>query len=95
MYHIAPAHAMPLRAHAADAARGSFDLCGFGREAIAYPDLASDILRDGGMKREKLCLCCSKCSEIMRKPGGTPGCVVRDAEVYLPIFREFCGEGKK
>ena len=80
---------------AAYAARGSFDLCGFGREAIAYPDLASDILRDGGMKREKLCLCCSKCSEIMRKPGGTPGCVVRDAEVYLPIFREFCGEGKK
>ena len=74
---------------------GSFDLCGFGREAIAYPDLGSDILKNGEMKKEKLCLCCSKCTEIMRKPGGTPGCVVRDAEKYLPIYREFCAEGNK
>ncbi|MBQ6262806.1 MAG: flavin oxidoreductase/NADH oxidase [Clostridia bacterium] len=80
---------------AAYAANGSFDLCGFGRAAIAYPDLAADILLGGGMKKEKLCLCCSKCTEIMRKPGGTPGCVVRDAEKYLPIYREFCGEGSK
>ncbi len=80
---------------AAYTARGSFDLCGFGRAAIAYPDLASDILKNGEMKKEKLCLCCSKCTKIMRKPGGTPGCVVRDKEVYLPIFRELCGEDKK
>lgn len=79
---------------AAFAERGSFDLCGFGRAAIAYPGLASDILENGEMKKEKLCLCCSKCTEIMRKPGGTPGCAVRDAEKYLPIYREFCGEGK-
>ncbi|MBR6915333.1 MAG: flavin oxidoreductase/NADH oxidase, partial [Clostridia bacterium] len=77
---------------AACAASGSFDLCGFGRAAIAYPGLASDILLDGEMKKEKLCLCCSKCTERMRKPGGTPGCVVRDAEKYLPIYRKFCVE---
>ena len=77
---------------AAFTANGSFDLCGFGREAIAYPDLASDILKSGAMKKEKLCMCCSKCTEIMRKPGGTPGCVLRDKEVYLPIYKKFCVE---
>jgi hypothetical protein len=23
----------------------------------------------------------------MRKPGGTPGCVLKDAEVYAPLYR--------
>lgn len=70
---------------------GGFDLAGFGRTILAYPDFAQDILRCGEMKRDKLCICCSKCTEIMRKPGGTPGCVVRDKEVYLPIYKELCG----
>ena len=37
---------------------------------------------------KKLCICCSKCTEIMRKPGGTPGCVVRDNEVYMPLYKK-------
>ena len=32
-------------------------------------------------------LTCSRCSQIMRD-GGRTGCVVRDAEVYLPEFRQ-------
>ncbi|MBR3990517.1 MAG: flavin oxidoreductase/NADH oxidase [Clostridia bacterium] len=70
---------------------GGFDVAGFGREAIAYPDFAKDILDSGEMDVRKICLCCSKCTEIMRKPGGTPGCAVRDREVYLPVYRELCG----
>lgn len=70
---------------------GGFDVAGFGREAIAYPDFAKDILDSGEMDGRKICLCCSKCTEIMRKPGGTPGCAVRDREVYLPVYRELCG----
>ena len=65
---------------------GGFDFAGFGRTIFAYPDFARDILRTGGMKPEKCCVCCSKCSEIMRA-GSTPGCVVRDAAVYGPILR--------
>ena len=71
-----------------------FDLAGFGRTILAYPDFARDILKNGAMDKNKLCLCCSKCTEIMRQPGGTPGCVIRDAEVYLPIHKALCG-GKK
>lgn len=64
---------------------GDFDLAGFGRTILAYPDFAKDIL-SGGMKKEKCCLACSKCTEIMRTPGGTPGCAVRD-KLYTDIYR--------
>ena len=65
--------------------QGGFDIAGFGRTIFAYPDFARDILKNGEMDAKKLCICCSKCTEIMRKPGGTPGCVIRDAEVYKPL----------
>ncbi len=68
---------------------GGFDFCGFGRTILAYPDFAKDIL-SGGLKKEKICLCCSKCSEMMRG-GGTPGCVLRDS-LYTELYREFKGK---
>lgn len=67
---------------------GGFDFAGFGRTIFAYPDFARDIL-SGGMKKEKCCIACSKCTEIMRTPGGTPGCAIRDplyTELYRKIF---------
>lgn len=70
---------------------GGFDFCGFGRTILAYPDFAKDIL-SGGFKKEKICLCCSKCSEMMRG-GGTPGCVLRD-KLYTELYREFKGSSK-
>lgn len=69
---------------------GGFDLAGFGRTIFAYPDFAKDILQKGEMAKERLCLACSKCTEVMRS-GGTPGCVIRDKETYLPIYQEYCG----
>ncbi|MDD6994981.1 MAG: hypothetical protein SPH68_01205 [Candidatus Borkfalkiaceae bacterium] len=69
--------------------RGAFDFAGFGRTAFAYPDFANDILKNGEMKKEKICICCSKCTQIMRA-GGTPGCVIRDKETYAPVFEKYC-----
>lgn len=69
---------------------GGFDFAGFGRTIFAYPDFAKDILKTGGMAREKCCICCSKCSEIMRA-GGTPGCAIKDKETYYPIYQAYCG----
>lgn len=68
---------------------GWFDLAGFGRMIFAYPDFAKDILKTGELHPQKCCVACSKCSAIMRA-GGTPGCVIRDREVYLPIYRQYC-----
>lgn len=70
---------------------GGFDFAGFGRTIFAYPDFANDILQHGCMDKSKICICCSKCTEIMRKSGGTPGCVIRDGKVYLPIYKQLCG----
>ena len=69
--------------------RGAFEYAGFGRMILAYPDFARDILRTGGLKKEKCCIACSKCTQIMRS-GGTPGCVIRDSEAYMPIYRKYC-----
>ena len=66
---------------------GGFDFAGFGRMILAYPDFARDILKNGTLDRDKLCLCCSKCSELMRG-GATPGCVIRDP-LYQQLYREW------
>lgn len=71
--------------------RGLASFIGYGREAFAYPDFARDLLEGGRLKKEKCCITCGKCTEIMRG-GGTAGCVIRDAKVYAPIYREYCGK---
>ena len=68
---------------------GGFDIAGFGRTIFAYPEFANDILKNGGMKKENICICCSKCTEIMRS-GSTPGCVIRD-KLYADIYKEVKG----
>ncbi len=70
---------------------GGFDIGGFGRTIFAYPDFAKDILTNGAMDPRKICLCCSMCTEIMRAPGGTPGCAVRDRALYLPLHKKLVG----
>lgn len=65
---------------------GKFDFAGFGRTIFAYPDFAKDILKDGKMKKENICICCSKCTELMRA-GHTPGCVIRDG-LYTKLYKE-------
>jgi NADPH-dependent glutamate synthase beta subunit-like oxidoreductase/2,4-dienoyl-CoA reductase-like NADH-dependent reductase (Old Yellow Enzyme family) len=70
---------------AANKANGLVGLIGAGRMAFAYPDFAKDIITAGRMYPEKVCISCSACTQIMRD-GGTAGCVVRDNEVYGPIF---------
>ena len=67
-------------------ADGMFDCAGFGRMIFAQPDFANNILRDGALDKKRLCLACSKCTELMRA-GSTPGCVLRDG-LYTDLYRE-------
>lgn len=67
---------------------GWFDIAGFGRQALAYPDFANDILTSGGMDKMKCCTGCYNCYKLM-DPGHTiTGCIVRDREIYLPAFQK-------
>lgn len=72
---------------AANLQKGRCTMIGFGRQGFAYPDAPKDILANGGMKPEKCCITCSKCTQIMRDHGKT-GCVIRDSEVYAKLYRE-------
>ncbi len=67
---------------------GMADAVGFGRMAFAYPDFARDML-DNRYDRRKACLTCGKCTMLMRAHT-TTGCPMRDADVYLPIYKEHC-----
>lgn len=77
---------------AANVLAGRVQMVGIGREAFAYPDAPKDIL-SGGMNPKKTCIACSKCTQIMRDHGRT-GCVVRDSEVYLPLYRQYRQEAE-
>lgn len=80
-----------LREYGANVASGAivdnyFDIAGFGRQAFAYPDFAADIIEHKKMFRNKCCIACSKCTEIMRD-GGMTGCVIKDNEVYGEFYK--------
>lgn len=63
------------------------DMIGFGRLALAYPDFARDIIENNSLDKSKVCVSCSKCA-YLKANNKASGCVVRDAEVYVPFLRE-------
>ena len=68
---------------------GETDLVGFGRMTLAYPDFAKDVL-SGQFHSNKICMACSKCTQMMRS-GGTAGCAVRNSfytQEYLTMRKE-------
>lgn len=74
-------------AGAANLSDGGCAMMGLGRESFAYPDAPRELLTTGRLEPNKCCISCSKCTQIMRDHGRT-GCVVRDAGVYAPLYRE-------
>jgi 2,4-dienoyl-CoA reductase (NADPH2) len=64
--------------------RASF--IGMGRSAIAYPEAPLDLMKIGRLNPEKVCISCSRCTEMMRM-GGIAGCVMRDKEIYGKRYR--------
>ena len=67
---------------------GIGDFAGFGRMIFAYPTFYKDYLENGSLDKAKVCIKCSKCSELMRA-GTVSGCVVSDSECYMPFYKEF------
>lgn len=75
-------------AAATNVENGQHAFAGFGRQAFAYPDFAKDLLNKGQLDPKKCCITCSKCSQLMIY-GVNTGCVVRDSEIYAPIFKKY------
>ena len=67
---------------------GVGDFVGFGRMTFAYPTFYKDYLEKGALDKSKVCIKCSKCSELMRA-GTVSGCVIRDNECYMPYYQKY------
>jgi 2,4-dienoyl-CoA reductase-like NADH-dependent reductase (Old Yellow Enzyme family) len=72
---------------AAVLAQDGADIVGLGRLAFAYPDVPRDLLTRGELDESRVCITCSRCTQIMRDHGRS-GCVPFDREAYGPIYRE-------
>ena len=71
--------------------RGEASFIGLGRSSFAYPDAPKDLMATGIMDPKKVCITCSRCSELMRH-GHISGCVVRDKEIYGREYEKLKGE---
>lgn len=67
---------------------GWFDLAGFGRQALAYPDFAREALAGRLPDPDKCCVLCSACFRLMNPGFSATGCVVRDPDPYASFYRE-------
>ena len=67
--------------------RGWASAVGLGRNCLAYPNFAADILRKGQMTPSKVCITCSGCTQLMRD-NQPSGCIMRDAELYGQLYRK-------
>lgn len=72
----------------------SCSFVGLGRSSFAYPSAPRDVLEKGYMDPAMCCITCSKCTQIMRDHGRT-GCVIRDREIYAPLYQEARREAQK
>jgi len=82
-----------INAGAKNVGDGAIRFFGFGRGALAYPDLARDVLERGEVDERRVCKTLTFCTYLMRQknhPLGqfATGCPPFDKEVYGPIMKE-------
>lgn len=70
---------------------GEATFIGMGRGALAYPEAPKDLMSRGSLDPKKVCICCSRCTELMRK-GGSAGCAIRDKEIYGKQYKKLSQE---
>ncbi len=58
---------------------------GLGRASFAYPHGPKDLMDRGLLDVKKVCIACSKCTEMMRH-NQISGCVTRDIEIYAKEY---------
>jgi 2,4-dienoyl-CoA reductase-like NADH-dependent reductase (Old Yellow Enzyme family) len=71
---------------AANLASGKIKIVGCGRMGFAHPNFAKEIIETNGIDKKKSCTACSGCTQMMRDQQ-VSGCMVRDIEIYVPIFK--------
>lgn len=72
--------------------QGAASLIGLGRSSLAYPNAPKDLMNRGSMDPDKVCITCSRCTELMRH-SHLSGCVVQDKEIYGKEYQRLSLEG--
>lgn len=67
--------------------KGMASIIGLGRSSFAYPDAPKDLMSKGYLDPKKVCVSCSKCTELMRN-GYISGCVTRDKTIYNKEYQK-------
>jgi len=74
--------------------QGKASFIGLGRSSLAYPDAPKDLMEKGRLNSDKICISCSRCTDLMRA-GSISGCSVRDRDIYSRAYkRAFPKKGK-
>ncbi len=73
---------------------GEASLIGLGRSSFAYPDAPKDLMNSGALDPGKVCISCSRCTELMRN-GHESGCVMKDKEIYGKLYQKLSVKGKE
>ena len=60
---------------------------GLGRSSLAYPEAPLDLMEKGEIDKNKVCITCSRCTELMRHQKKT-GCVMQDSSVYGEEYKK-------
>ena len=63
----------------------------FGRLSFADPDFANEIIHNGRIDPQRVCVTCGGCGDLIRAHKPT-GCIVRNAAEYGGYYREFLKE---
>lgn len=87
-----------LREHGVNAAaynieQSKVDIAGWGRLAIANPGFPKEVLQDGSLNPNKVCVTCSGCSRLLRA-GMHVGCIVQNPEAYRESIKKLNQMGK-
>jgi 2,4-dienoyl-CoA reductase-like NADH-dependent reductase (Old Yellow Enzyme family) len=73
--------------------KGEASFIGLGRSSLAYPDAPRDLMNTGSLDSEKVCITCSRCTELMRHSSEC-GCVMRDQEIYGKLYKKISVQEK-
>ncbi len=73
---------------------GWFDIAGFGRQALAYPDFARAALAGRMPDPDRCCVLCDSCFKLMDPGFSAAGCVVKDPDPYAAFYQKKVLGGK-
>ncbi len=82
-----------VNAAARNIADGNITFAGWGRNSLAYPEFARDVLEKGALEERRVCKTLTYCTYLMRQKdhplGQWPtGCPPFDKEAYGPLIKE-------